>query len=54
MHPGYVKTGMTGGKGELEPDEGAKSAIYAALLPAKTNIRGQYIWQDCKTKKWDD
>ncbi|XP_057840732.1 (+)-neomenthol dehydrogenase [Cryptomeria japonica] len=33
VHPGYVKTGMTGGTGDLSPSEGAESVVKLALSP---------------------
>lgn len=32
VHPGYVKTDMNGGEGELGVEEGAKSSVEMALL----------------------
>jgi len=52
VHPGYVKTDMNNHKGSLSIDEGARSSIYAALLPPNTDIRGKYIWEDCSVKDW--
>ncbi len=52
IHPGYVDTDMTSHKGPLTPDDGAKSTIFAALLPPKTEIRGKYIWEDCSIRDW--
>lgn len=34
IHPGYVKTEMNGGNGELSVPDGAKSSVQMALLPA--------------------
>ena len=31
---------------------GAESAVFAALLPAKTEIRGEFLWHDCQTVDW--
>ena len=39
-------------QGPLSIDEGARSSIYAALLPPNTDIRGKYIWEDCSVKDW--
>ena len=52
VHPGFVDTDMTKHMGQLSIDEGAKSSVWAALLPPKTDIRGQYIWEDCTVKDW--
>merc|ERR1719419_755384 len=52
VHPGYVGTDMTTHKGVLTVDRGAESAVYAALLPASTDVRGSYIWHDCQIIDW--
>jgi len=43
VHPGYVDTDMTSHKGPLTPEEGAKSALFAALLPPGTEINGKVL-----------
>ena len=40
-------------QGPLSIDEGAKSSIFAALLPPNTDVRGKYIWEDCAVKDWE-
>jgi len=52
VHPGYVDTDMTSHKGHLTIDRGAQSAVYAALLPPGTEVRGCYIWHDCQIVDW--
>ncbi|TRY78303.1 hypothetical protein TCAL_01717 [Tigriopus californicus] len=52
VHPGYVDTDMTSHKGPLTIDEGARSSLFAAMLPANTEVKGQYIWEDCKILDW--
>jgi len=52
VHPGYVDTDMSSHKGPLSIDRGALSSLYAALLPANTPIRGQYIWHDNQIVDW--
>ena len=52
VHPGYVDTDMTSHKGPLTIDEGAKSSLFAALLPPLTEVKGQYIWEDCQVRDW--
>ena len=52
LHPGDVQTEMSSGRGNLKPDEGCKSTIYAALLPPNTPIKGEFIWEDCSVKDW--
>ncbi|KAI1304960.1 Carbonyl reductase [NADPH] 3 [Halotydeus destructor] len=52
-HPGYVATDMTGHRGPLTPEDGARVSVYAALLPpGKGSPRGQMIWHDCRTVDW--
>ena len=52
VHPGYVDTDMTSHKGHLSIDRGAESSVYAALLPANTEVRGAYIWHDSTVLDW--
>lgn len=52
VHPGYVDTDMTSHKGPLTIDRGAQSAVFAAMLPADTNIKGAYIWHDNQIVDW--
>ena len=52
VHPGYVDTDMTSHKGPLTIEEGAKSSIYCALLPVNTDIKGKYLWYDCRIVDW--
>ena len=51
VHPGYVKTDQNP-KGSMSIDEGAKSALMAALLPPETEIKGQFIWSNCQLVDW--
>ncbi len=56
LHPGFIQTDITRQcqmSGGESVDEGAKSSIYAALLPPHTPIRGQVIWEDCRTVDWE-
>ncbi len=53
IQPGYVDTDMTSHRGNMTIDQGAKSSIYAALLPPKTPIRGQLLWDDCSIVDWE-
>ena len=39
-------------KGELSPEEGARSSVYAATLPPGTKVRGEYVWSDCSVREW--
>ncbi|XP_055353649.1 carbonyl reductase [NADPH] 1-like [Paramacrobiotus metropolitanus] len=52
VHPGYVDTDMSSHKGTKTIDEGAESSLYAALLPDKTDIRGQYISSNSNVENW--
>jgi len=52
VHPGYVDTDMTSHKGHLTIEEGAKSSLFAATLPPNTDVKGQYIWEDCSILDW--
>jgi len=52
VHPGWVDTDMTSHKGPLTVDRGCMSAVYAALLPPGTEVRGEYIWHDCSLVDW--
>jgi len=52
VHPGYVDTDMSSHKGTLSVDQGAESAVYAALLPPITDIRGAYIWSNKMIVDW--
>ena len=33
-------------------DRGAEACVFAALLPANSEIRGAYIWHDCSLVDW--
>jgi len=52
VHPGYVSTDMTSGKGQWSVEQGSKSLIFAATLPTNTDVRGAYIYEDCKPTSW--
>jgi len=52
VHPGYVDTDMVSNQGALTIDRGAECPVYCALLPAKTEIRGAYLWHDCQVIDW--
>lgn len=51
VHPGYVDTDLSNHTG-VSIDEGAKSAIFGALLPPEKEIKGCYIWEDCQVIDW--
>lgn len=50
VHPGYVDTDMTDHKGHLSIEQGAKGPLFLAL---EANLKGQYIWYDCRIAQWD-
>ncbi len=52
VHPGDVDTDMSGHKGPLSTREGARSAVFAATLPADTDVRGMFVWEDCSVRDW--
>jgi carbonyl reductase 1 len=52
VHPGYVDTDMTSHKGPLTIDQGARSAVFAALLPPLTELKGRYFWDNCQEVDW--
>ena len=43
---------MSSHKGTLSVDQGAESAVYAALLPPISDIRGAYIWSNKMIVDW--
>ncbi|KUP22691.1 SDR family oxidoreductase [Paenibacillus sp. DMB5] len=46
VHPGLVKTRMGGDKAELTPEEGAKTAVRYATLPADGPTGGFFYMED--------
>lgn len=53
IHPGWVKTDMAGHDApHFDADRGAQSTLYAALLPPKTDVRGEYLWHDSRVVDW--
>uniref|UniRef100_A0A8D8LDN9 carbonyl reductase (NADPH) n=1 Tax=Cacopsylla melanoneura TaxID=428564 RepID=A0A8D8LDN9_9HEMI len=53
VHPGYCNTDMSNGKGPLTIEQGARSAVYCALLPPNVQSpRGQFVWDDCQVIDW--
>ena len=53
VHPGFVSSDMSSYKGHFSIEEGSKPIVYAATLPTKTSVRGQFIWYDCTTVEWN-
>ncbi|CAL8090678.1 unnamed protein product [Orchesella dallaii] len=55
VHPGWVQSDMTGGKGIYNTEEGSEAPVYAALLPDSADVpKGQYIWRDKSVTDWVD
>ncbi len=52
VHPGAVQTGMSSGRGTRTTDQGAEAPLFAARLPPNTEIRGQYLHEDCTVYPW--
>nr|CAD7263488.1 unnamed protein product [Timema shepardi] len=53
VHPGYVKTDMTGGAGYFTTERGAEAPVYLALLgPNISSPKGSYVWHDKKIVDW--
>lgn len=52
VHPGWVRTDMAGAAATFDTDRGAQSSVYAALLPPGTDVKGEYIWHDCRVVDW--
>ncbi|KAJ3647386.1 hypothetical protein Zmor_019265 [Zophobas morio] len=51
VHPGYIKTDMTGHTGFGTIEEGARAPLFLAL--EAENLKGQYIWKDGTVAQWD-
>lgn len=50
VHPGYVVTDLTGNKGDLTVEEGARTPLYTALGPH--NWKGEYVWCNSYIADW--
>jgi len=50
VHPGYVNTDMTRGKGPLTVEEGAVAPLFLAVGDHK--LKGAYVWRDCTVVDW--
>ncbi|KAG6455153.1 carbonyl reductase [NADPH] 1-like [Manduca sexta] len=53
MHPGLVRTGMTGEVGFYSIDDAAKVPVDL-VLDAPETLRGAYVWYDGKVLDWYD
>ncbi|CAG0901771.1 unnamed protein product [Cyprideis torosa] len=53
VHPGYVDTSLSNGKGYLTPEEGAVAPVYAALIPKHAlGPKGQFLWFNTYIADW--
>ena len=48
--PGSVKTDMSGGRGNLTPDQGAETPVHIAMLPPGSPT-GEF-WKKVKVTAW--
>ncbi|XP_047505715.1 carbonyl reductase [NADPH] 1-like [Pieris napi] len=53
VHPGHVKTDMAFGKGDIEPDDAAKTILYL-IFDASPNLKGTFMWYNRKLVDWFD
>lgn len=53
-HPGWVSTDMTSRKGHWSVEQGVRSLVHCATLPPDTQVRGQYVWEDCRVTSWEE
>lgn len=49
VHPGYVATDMTQHKGDLAPEDGAKSILFTVL---EGDFKGKYVWSNSQIVDW--
>lgn len=49
VHPGWVRTDMSGNKGTKSSEQGAAAPLWLAL---EANLKGKYIWDDCSIVDW--
>ncbi|GBP61764.1 Carbonyl reductase 1 [Eumeta japonica] len=48
VHPGYIRTDMTKGEGNVLPEQGADVVVQVAL----SDSRGQYVWHNGTPVPW--
>ncbi|CAH2105727.1 unnamed protein product [Euphydryas editha] len=53
IHPGFVRTDMTVGKGFFTIDQAAETPLYL-VLDAPQSLKGAYVWFDGKVLDWYD
>ncbi|CAH0404533.1 unnamed protein product [Chilo suppressalis] len=53
MHPGFVKTDMTVGRGFYDVDQAAETPLYL-ILEAPQDLKGAYVWYDRRVLDWYD
>lgn len=51
LHPGAVRTGMTGGQGALEPDESA-IGLLRRIDELRLETTGRFLHQDGSVLPW--
>lgn len=51
LHPGYVRTAMTGGGGHIEPDEAAKG-LYARMEELNMENSGHFVHSSGESLTW--
>jgi len=49
VHPGWVQTDLSGNSGPKTPEQGAVAPLWVAL---EANLKGKYIWDDCRVVDW--
>lgn len=52
VHPGYVITELSGWKGRITPEEGARTPVKCCLVPPRGQPRGQMVWEDGSVVDW--
>ena len=52
VHPGYIKTELTGNKGFFTPKEGARAPTICALIPPEGEPRGNMVTLDGSVVDW--
>ncbi|XP_045501430.1 carbonyl reductase [NADPH] 1-like [Colias croceus] len=53
MHPGFVRTKMTNGAGDMSTDDASIIPVYLAL-DADQSVKGKYICSDRTEVDWED
>ncbi|CAG4934755.1 unnamed protein product [Colias eurytheme] len=53
LHPGFVRTNMTKGAGDMSAEDAGITPAYLAL-DIDQSVKGKYIWFDKTEKDWTD